>query len=144
MEGHQLAILLGEDADERRAFVGAIQTGPYVFIRFATDEDDFRRYHQHLDAVKNYISNLNKTYETGGLTEPEYRTSLEHRWLNVVVRAFVMEYGVNSVPIDVRNAVNNVAGHLNSDILNDIIIDKEWTTLNVISIPFVDLNSSLD
>ena len=46
-----------------------------------------------------------------------------------------MEYGVNSVPIDVRNAVNNVAGHLNSDILNDIIIDKEWTTLNVISIP---------
>ena len=32
-----------------------------------------------------------------------------------------MKYGVNSVPIDVRNAVNDVAGHLNSDILNDII-----------------------
>ena len=45
-----------------------------------------------------------------------------------------MEYGVLSVPIDVRNSVNEVAEYLNSDILSDII-DEEWNKVNVISIP---------
>lgn len=134
MEERQYAILLGDEEDTRRTRVGTIQTGRYVYIRFVSNEDEFRRYTRRLDEVKHYIDNLNKEHETGGMTEAEYRAALEHRWLNVVVRTFVMEYGVASVPVDVRNSVNDVTGHLNSDILNDLI-DDEWNIVNVIEIP---------
>ena len=120
--------------DESRRYVGWIQTDRYVYLRFTATENEFRRYTTRLEAVKHYIDNVNKDHEQGGMTEPEYRAALEHRWLNVVVRAFVMEYGVLSVPIDVRNSVNEVAEYLNSDILSDII-DEEWNKVNVISIP---------
>eukprot|EP00984_Skeletonema_dohrnii_P030284 scaffold21675_cov94-Skeletonema_dohrnii-CCMP3373.AAC.1 len=130
----QHAILLGEERNEHRPSVGVIQTGGYSFIRFVADEKEFQRFFEQMDAVKIHISDLNKSYEAGELTEPEYRASLEHRWLNVVVRAFVMKYGVNSVPIDVRNSVNDVAEYLNSDILNDII-DEGWTNVRLVSVP---------
>ena len=130
----QHSILLGEERDEHRPSVGVIVTGGYSFVRFVADECEFRRFFEQMDAVKNYISDLNKSYEAGELTEPEYRVRLEHRWLNVVVRAFVMKYGVNSVPIDVRNSVDDVAKYLNTDILNDVI-DKGWTNVRLVSVP---------
>ena len=129
----QYAILLGEERDEHHPRRGVIQTGRCAFIRFVANEGEFRRFCERVDAVKNYISNLNKSYEAGELTEPEYRASLEHHWLNVVVRAFVMEYGVQSVPLDVQRSVDEVVGHLNSDILNDIIVDG-WPPVRLVGV----------
>eukprot|EP00986_Skeletonema_menzelii_P012112 scaffold6464_cov145-Skeletonema_menzelii.AAC.21 len=116
--------VLGRDRDEEYSRGGLLISGDEYYVRFVKDGDEFQKFWWRLDAIKENIAATNREMHSGQLSDKEYRQKLEDVWLNVCVRSFVLSYGVESVPFDVRVAIDDVIMSLDTKVVEDII--GEW------------------
>ena len=125
MEGQRdkRVVLLGDEPEGTRNKAGLLNSGGVFSVKFFEDENEFHQFWYKLDDLKNKIAHLNGLHRGGALADDDYLTKVEDEWLNVSVRDFVSTYGLDSVPNDVRWAVDDVIGHLNTTVVADIIVD---------------------
>ena len=106
-------LLLGEPQDSERTKSAMFTSGSEnMHIRYVKNEEEYILFGRDLMVIKHTISDLNDLKNNGSITESVYKERLKREWLDVVVATFVSSYGMNSVPRDVRIAVDDVREHL--------------------------------
>jgi len=129
------AMLLGQPSDDVRKEKGLIYSGG-LSVRYFINSDEFVKFAADVENVKNTIASINSMHGEGTLSNVDYRDRVEHDWLDGCVASFLQEYGLNSVPIDIRNAIDDVCNGL------ELPITTPWPRFQYESVtPNVDVLS---
>lgn len=115
--------LLGPPRDNVRNKAAVFITGQCANLMFVSNENDFDKYMSSLNAIKQSIASLNGAHRCGKISDVEYRVRLVKEWLDGCVSGFIDEYGMDSVPNDVRMAITDVKSNLG------LPIDTPWPAL---------------
>lgn len=120
-------MLLGEPPDNERICSALFTSGSdYLSIRYVRNEEEYKVFARDLMLIKNVISDLNHAREVGFMDETIYRQELKTQWLGGCVATFIQSYGLQSVPKDVRLAIDNVMKEL------DIPMENPWPAFKFI------------
>jgi|SaaInl74LU_5_DNA_1037368.scaffolds.fasta_scaffold02008_5 hypothetical protein len=105
-------MLLGQRQNSERQKSCLFISGRSYSIRYVDSEEEFNKFTEDLNSMKNTIAALNELHQNGQMTERTYRERLTSDWLDGCVASFISAYGLNSVPNDVRAAINDVMNGL--------------------------------
>eukprot|EP00984_Skeletonema_dohrnii_P034605 scaffold33605_cov106-Skeletonema_dohrnii-CCMP3373.AAC.1 len=105
-------MLLGQRQNSERQKSCLFISGRSYSIRYVDSEEEFNKFTEDLNSIKNTIAALNELHQNGQMTERTYRERLTSDWLDGCVAWFISAYGLNSVPNDVRAAINDVMNGL--------------------------------
>ena len=85
-----------------------------------------------MDLIKSTVAKINANYNSGSMSEAQYRECLLNEWLMNVVTMFVDKYGVTCIPLDIRNAINDISNELGTKVV-DVwpIVKYETVDMNV-------------
>ena len=106
-------MLLGEPFDGVNTVKVMFVVGDQISVKYARSKREMIQFSSCMMAIKHTIEDINDEYNNGGLSEAMYREKLSSVWLNGCVAKFINQYGMKAVPLDIRNAVNNVEDGLN-------------------------------
>lgn len=113
-------MLLGQRQNSERQKSAVFISGRSYSIRYVESEEEFNKFTEDLNEIKNTIAALNEIHQNGQMTERTYRERLTSDWLDGCVASFISAYGLDSVPNDVRAAINDVINGL------DIPLQTPW------------------
>lgn len=105
-------MLLGQRQNSERQKSAVFISGRSYSIRYVKSEEEFNKFNDDINRIKNTIAALNELHQNGQITERTYRERLTSDWLDGCVASFISAYGLNSVPNDVRAAINDVVNGL--------------------------------